>query len=1171
MGQRPLGSIALRIPFPAFFLPYATKQDLGMMRQALFTLLFLVWSTVLFAGTPQLWRTRLGEGMSVDRVTELRARGIEVVDYLGAGEYLVQSVSRSPKRVAAAIGVSSVPLTPFSAQEKLSPALKREAATLSLRVIPLPQTREEQMRETLLSLGGTFVSYDPLTPSLACLLPNQAVEALAAQPWVLWVHPAPRPRKALDYTSKQLSSVPLLEGVTPDAPYNLTGANVRLGIWDETLDPHPDLRGRYTQEEQQLESSGHGTHVAGIILGAGYDNPTARGIAPRAHAWCYNFREDENGPEREEWEEMARAHRDYHISLTNNSYGIAYEEKSCADYKEMVYDLDAPYDRVAHLFPLMTHLFAVGNERNIPVCQSKFQSGYGSTPSRGKNLLYIGAVAADRSMTDFSSWGPTDDGRLLPTVVAHGAQVLSTKRTEGYIAYSGTSMATPVATGVLALATEFYAQQHAGDVPRSDLLRALAANGADDLFAPGPDYTSGYGLINAPNMIEMLRQGCYHLGRSASQGERWQQEIAVPAGTTRVRLMLVWNDAVSFRPHRWGDVALINDLDLRVTSNEGLVFPWTLNPKLPSAPAARGEDHLNNIEQVTIDAPTGTLRVEVVAHALPKPAQDWALVWFFERDAEPAFRLPRAGQVVGKTMPVAIDGLTYPIRLEFLQGAETLSKITLQRPLTQVLLPTNLRGDFRLRATDAYKNTLLSPQLHALPIPTHLAVKEEEGGLVLSWDAVSGLAASAHYSVKMSCGASDPWQEIAQVSTPQCTLPLAKLFGATQVALAVNVVVDGKEGALSEPVRTASLPALRAGRFFFEKGAGVNIAATVDGTAIVSGTSLPVGTTVRLEVETDAGSALGALWVNQTPIDFTRERAGHYVAQYTLPHTGLHPTFRVRARTQPTERPEVRLRLTPAAHGQYVVLRGGDTLRDGARLTTGTWLRFLHPEWGRFQPSHFLLNGKRLEGFSDDDRLFASLYRVAEDYALPDLQVGCAYTELPTRPLRCLVRGGEAEVECFTNGAPIEADSLCVQGAPLEIGVRVAEGYVLDKMRCDGKLLQVVRRGGWQMGSYTVPTTSAAPLRVELILRVMPTSVEEAGFSSLSLSPQPFSDRLRIASQEPLTGRYELVTLTGIPVRSGALTGTEHWIETEELPAGVYFVRFYGVNSLVKVVRVIKY
>ena len=1141
-----------------------------MMRQALFTILFLVWSTVLLAGSPHLWRARLGEGMSVDRLTELRARGIEVVDYLGAGDYLVQSPHSSSKRVAASLGASSATLTPFSPEEKLSSALQREAARLSLRVTPLPQTELGAMKETLRALGGTFLSYDPLTPALYATLPTPALNALAAQPWVLWVHPAPRPRRALDYKSKLLSRVPLLEPLTPQAPYNLTGENVSVGIWDENLDPHPDLQGRYTQVEQRMASNGHGTHVAGILLGGGYGNPDARGIAPQAHAWCYNFREDENSPGRQDWEEMARAHLDYHISLTNNSYGAAYDDQTCADYKDMVYDLDAPYDRVASLFPLMTHVFAVGNERNLRACQSKYQAGYASSPSRGKNLLYVGAVAEDRAMTDFSSWGPTDDGRLLPTVVTHGDHVLSTKREEGYVAYSGTSMATPVATGILALATQFYATHHAGDVPRSDLLRALAANGADDLFAPGPDYTSGYGLVNAPNMIEMLRQGWFRLGRSEAQGQRQTYDLTVPEGTTRVRVMLVWNDAVSLRPHRWGDKALINDLDLRVSSTDGLVLPWTLNPNQPSAAASRGEDHLNNIEQVTLDDPAHTLHLEVVASALPKPAQEWALVWFFEREATPAFRLPRAGQAVGASCPVFVEGLTLPVRLELLQGTTVVSKLTLQRAETEVRLPNGFTGAFRLRAIDRQGVTLLSPEVVALPVPKDLKLTEEGDNLSLSWTAVSGLSSSAHYSVKMSCGADDPWREVAQSTSPSCRLSLPQLFGATRVALAVNVVIDAQEGALSMPVLTAPLPYLREAVLFWEKGVGANISATVGGAPIASGMTLPVGTTVVLQVETTEGKALGALRVNHEPIDFAREGKGRYRAEFTIPHAGLHPVFRVTAYTQDSDRREVRLRLEAGEHGQYVVVRGQDTLSDGARLTTGTWLRLLHPERGRYQPSHFLLNGRQLEGFSDEG-VYSSLYRVAEEYALPELHFACAYSKLPTRPLRCVVRGGEAEVVCFTNGARVEEDSLCVQGALLEILVRVAEGYVLDKMRCEGRALQVSRHNGWLTGSCTVPTSSAAPLRVDLELRALPTPVEESRFSSIVLSPQPFADRLHIASSEPLVGRYELLTLGGVVVCSGLLSGHEVWVDTESLPAGGYIMRFYGANSLEKCVRVVKY
>ena len=86
-----------------------------------------------------------------------------------------------------------------------------------------------------------------------------------------------------------------------------------------------------------------------------------------------------------------------------------------------------------------------------------------------------------------------------------------------------------------------------------------------------------------------------------------------------------------------------------------------------------------------------------------------------------------------------------------------------------------------------------------------------------------------------------------------------------------------------------------------------------------------------------------------------------------------------------------------------------------------------------------------------------------------------------------------------------------------------------------------------------------------------PESVEDAVLASLVIAPNPFTAQLRIVNPEGIALRYELVTLTGNVVRAGALDGTETVVDTEALPAGLYFVRFRMANSSERSVKVIKY
>ena len=76
--------------------------------------------------------------------------------------------------------------------------------------------------------------------------------------------------------------------------------------------------------------------------------------------------------------------------------------------------------------------------------------------------------------------------------------------------------------------------------------------------------------------------------------------------------------------------------------------------------------------------------------------------------------------------------------------------------------------------------------------------------------------------------------------------------------------------------------------------------------------------------------------------------------------------------------------------------------------------------------------------------------------------------------------------------------------------------------------------------------------------------------ADISVAPNPFSAQLRILNPEGITARYELVNASRTVVRSGALSGREEIVDTEALPAGVYFVRLEAQNSTRKTLAVSK-
>ena len=88
---------------------------------------------------------------------------------------------------------------------------------------------------------------------------------------------------------------------------------------------------------------------------------------------------------------------------------------------------------------------------------------------------------------------------------------------------------------------------------------------------------------------------------------------------------------------------------------------------------------------------------------------------------------------------------------------------------------------------------------------------------------------------------------------------------------------------------------------------------------------------------------------------------------------------------------------------------------------------------------------------------------------------------------------------------------------------------------------------------------------------VKPGAVEDALLADIVVAPNPFTAQLRVENPAGVMGRYELVNASGVVVRAGALEGTELFIDTETLPAGIYFVRLEAQNGATKSVKVIKY
>ena len=284
---------------------------------------------------------------------------------------------------------------------------------------------------------------------------------------------------------------------------NITGTGMVAGIWDggAVRETHELLAGRVSNQAGQaaltLSGQNHMTHVSGTIVGKDIAaQPSARGIAYSATAQNYDWNNDKT-------EMTTFAANGFLVS--NHSYGYA-NDNTTAQWVFGAYDSEAlAWDVITKNAPNYLPFVAAGNEQASNGNSGKpgYVAGYDviTGASAAKNVMTVGAVNGDKSMSSYSNFGPTDDGRLKPDLVAKGTGINSAQATadDAYsgngAGSSGTSYATPAAAASGLLLQQYYNSAW-GSYMRASTLKALMIGTAEDLGNPGPDLKFGWGLLN---------------------------------------------------------------------------------------------------------------------------------------------------------------------------------------------------------------------------------------------------------------------------------------------------------------------------------------------------------------------------------------------------------------------------------------------------------------------------------------------------------------------------------------------------------------------------------------------------------------------------------------------------------------------------------------------------
>lgn len=280
---------------------------------------------------------------------------------------------------------------------------------------------------------------------------------------------------------------------------NITGKGVGVAVLDTGIFLHGDLHGRVDAVRSMVygnrdgrDDNGHGTHICGIIAGDGSGSRGRyRGMAPEASIISVKVL-GANGTGKvrdvEKGIDWVISHRkEYNIRIVNISIGTPSEQGTEKD--RLLEAVNALWDCGVVV------VAASGN--NGPSPRSI------TVPGSSPKVITVGASDDQESIyihgklkSRYSGCGPTADQCIVkPEIVAPGSRIVSlSHRHHGYTVKSGTSMATPVAAGALALLLQKYPELTPKDVKKR------LYETSTDLHLPREK--QGWGMIHVQKLLE---------------------------------------------------------------------------------------------------------------------------------------------------------------------------------------------------------------------------------------------------------------------------------------------------------------------------------------------------------------------------------------------------------------------------------------------------------------------------------------------------------------------------------------------------------------------------------------------------------------------------------------------------------------------------------------------
>ncbi len=339
---------------------------------------------------------------------------------------------------------------------KICPILSAKLTSQTLEELPvIIQVKNDKYKEfqnLVSNMTNKVNSNLPLIGGIACHLTTDTIYRLARDPNVEYISFDSKVFALLDIATTSINTK-----FPHDRGY--LGEGITIAVIDTGVAPHKDLtmpsnriigfKDFINTKTEPYDDNGHGTHVSGIIAGNGYSsNGKYSGVAPKANILGIKAL-DENGSGNTS--DIIKAIS--WIVQTKNEY----------DTKIINLSLGSPVNNPSTTDPLCRAVSKAIDNGLIVVVAAGNSGPNASTilsPGVSPKAITVGAVddkktpdISDDIIADFSSRGPTKEGLQKPDLVAPGVNItsLSNLHLDKYTSLSGTSMATPLISGSVAL------------------------------------------------------------------------------------------------------------------------------------------------------------------------------------------------------------------------------------------------------------------------------------------------------------------------------------------------------------------------------------------------------------------------------------------------------------------------------------------------------------------------------------------------------------------------------------------------------------------------------------------------------------------------------------------------------------------------------------------------